>query len=289
MAWRGPSVALLLAGLALGGLADWQPSPPPAARGGYQVLAADFHVHSFPGDGALSPFDLIGEARRRGLQAIAITNHNRVGAARLGRWLSRRLGGPLVLVGQEITNPAYHLVAVGIHQAVDARQGAADAIDAVHAQGGVAIAAHPTARFWKGFDEVALGRLDAAERVHPLVYAHPRRARELAEFFARAEARGRGLASVGSSDFHVLAMLGLCRTYVFTREASEPGVLEALRAGRTVVYDPSGTAYGPPELVRLMEDVPHAPPPRPGALARASGLCAWLGLVGLVLGGVFRE
>jgi PHP domain-containing protein len=289
MALRGASVALLLAGLALGWLADREPARPPAVRGGYQVLAADFHVHSFLGDGALSPLDLVGEARRRGLHAIAITNHNQVGAARLGRWLSRRLDGPLVLVGQEVTNPAYHLVAVGIETAVDARQDAADAIDAIHAQGGVAIAAHPHARFWAGYDEAALRRLDAAERIHPLVYARPREARELSEFFARAEARGRSLAPVGSSDFHAFAMLGLCRTYVFVREAGEPGVLEAVRAGRTVVYDPSGAAHGPPDLVRLLADDPPAPPAGPGRLARASGVCAWLGLLGLVLGGAFRE
>jgi predicted metal-dependent phosphoesterase TrpH len=286
---RRVSYALVSAGLVLGLASDIRPSPPSMARGGFQVLAADLHVHSFLGDGALPPWDLIGEARHRGLHVIAITNHNQVLGARVGRWLSRRRGGPLVLAGQEVTNPDYHLAAVGVDRAVDAHGSAAAAIDAVHAQGGVAIAAHPHAGYAAGLDEEAVRRLDGAERVHPLVYARPREARELAAFFARAEAGGKRLAPIGSSDFHVATALGLCRTYVLAREATERGVLDAVRAGRTVVFDPAGTAYGSPELVRLLDDVPHAPVAPPGRLARASGLCAWLGLVGLILAGAFRE
>ena len=38
----------------------------PLRYGDAVVLAVDFHVHSFPGDGSLAPWDLAAEARRRG-------------------------------------------------------------------------------------------------------------------------------------------------------------------------------------------------------------------------------
>ena len=47
------------------------------------------------------------------------------------------------------------------------------------------------------------------------------------------------MTAVGSSDDHGLGRIGLCRTYLFARDDSEEGVLEALRAGRTVVCNVS--------------------------------------------------
>jgi hypothetical protein len=289
MPWRPGWTALLLAGLALGTLDDCRPWPAaPAPRGGYQVLAVDLHVHSFLGDGALGPWDLIGEARRRGLQAFAITNHNQVATARLGRWLSRRWGGPIVLVGEEVTHPLYHLIAVGIETPIDARVPAAAAMEQIHAQGGVAIAAHPIARFWPGYDEAALKGLDGAERVHPLVYAHPDEARELEQFWERAQARRGALAPIGSSDFHV-GSLGLCRTYVFATEASERGILEAIRAGRTVAYDEGGRAHGDPAWQRLLAEAPPRAAAAGGGLRATGAVCSWLGLLGLALLGDVRS
>ena len=44
--------------------------------------------------------------------------------------------------------------------------------------------------------------------------------------------------------------LGVCRTYVFTQDTSEQGILDAIRERRTVVYD-RGQVYGDPALIRL--------------------------------------
>jgi hypothetical protein len=260
-------------------------APAPERRGDYFLLAGDFHVHSFFGDGALGPWALLGEAQRRGLHVFAITNHNQVRAARLGRWLSRRLGtGPLVLAGQEVTNPRYHLAAVGLTRTVDWRVPATQAIADIQAQGGVAIAAHPDLHYSWGIDDPARRLLDGAELVHPLVHGKPEGQAELADFRARASALQPRLAAIGSSDFHAMGALGLCRTIVFAREISEAGVLDAIRAGRTVVLDRQGLPHGPPQLAALLPGTTAAAPP-PLPRPTFGGLCAWLGLVGLVVGG----
>jgi hypothetical protein len=270
--------------LAVGGLfAMLAPSPvnePPPRRGPYFVLAADFHVHSFLGDGALAPWALPGEAQRRGLHALAITNHNQTWAARMARWMSRGRGGPLVLVGQEVTNPRYHIAAVGLARTVDWDVPALEAIDAIHEQGGIAIAAHPDLHFSWGFDDRARAKLDGAERMHPAVFVSPVKAGELEDFFSRASQQRPGLAAVGSSDFHAMSTLGLCRTYVFATEVSERGILEALRAGRTAVLDERGRPRGAPDLVPLIDGIASA-----SSLPSATmgGGVAWLGLVLLVL------
>ena len=73
----------------------------PIDLGGYRVLAADFHIHSSTwSDGALTPWGLVLEAERQGLDAIAVTAHNEVADAKVSRWFSRLIGGPTVLVGR---------------------------------------------------------------------------------------------------------------------------------------------------------------------------------------------
>jgi hypothetical protein len=280
-------VLLLLAAVAAAISGDPGGPPAPDRRGGYFLLAGDFHVHSFLGDGALGPWALLGEARRRGLHVFALTNHNQIRAARLARWLSLHFGGsdgPLVLVGQEVTHPRYHLAAVGLTRVVDWRVPAPQAIADIHAQGGVAIAAHPDLHYSWGIDDSGRRLLDGAELFHPLVYATPAGQAELADFRARARALQPRLAAIGSSDFHAMGTLGLCRTIVFAREVSERGVLDAIRAGRTVVLDGQRQPHGPAELVALLPGTAAAAPP---PLPRPSfgGLLAWLGLLGLVVGG----
>jgi hypothetical protein len=280
---RAISIVLLGAGVVAGTASDVLPDRVPLRRGGYFILEADLHVHSFLGDGVLWPWDLAIEARRRGLDAIAITNHNQVVAARLGRFIAKRMGTPLVLVGEEITAPDYHLIGVGIDQAVGGNRMATGAIMDVHSQGGAAIAAHPTRRFWPAYDAAAMRELDGAEVAHPLTYSQG--SKDLREFFAMLWlARGRA-AAVGSSDYHAFASLGVCRTYVFAREWTEAAVIEALRQGRTVAFDVEGIAHGEPELVALLGTrigPPHDPPVIRW-LAIVGRISALLGAAGLLL------
>ena len=270
MIWaRRAALALLTLGLLLGALADRLPERAPRRWRGRFVLAADLHVHSFLGDGAIGPWNLGREARRRGLDVVAITNHNQVFASRLGRWLSRRLGGAMILSGEEVTHPGHHLIAVGIERAVGWEAPAGEIIDAIHAGGGLAIAAHPERAYWPAFGPRELAGLDGSERFHPSIFRRPSGRDELAAFATRAAARPRPLAEIGSSDFHALALLGECRTFVFAREVSEAGVLEALREGQTVAY-----AEGDP--VPEFASVPPLPTVGAGAILFWLGLVAWL-------------
>jgi len=242
--------ALLITALAIGAAIDRPVARPPLSIGGYRVLAADFHTHSATwSDGALTPFGMVLEAERQGLDAIAITGHNEVVDAKVGRWFSRLIGGPIVLVGEEIlSEPRYHLIAAGISERVDFQQSAASAIDEIHRQGGIAIAAHPRTEFWPAYDAAAMQRLDGAEICHPMIYSMPDVQRELIEFAARGH-----VAAIGSSDFQGIGPMGMCRTFVFARDASEAGVIEAVRAHRTVVYGLPDRPFGDPELVMLVE------------------------------------
>jgi predicted metal-dependent phosphoesterase TrpH len=287
---RITSGILVIVGLIGGTFSDRAPDTPAVRRGGYNVIEADFHVHSFLGDGMLSPFALVSRARRKGLHAFAITDHNAIFGAKAGRWYSRLIGGPTVLVGEEITAPGFHVIAVGIDEHVTSRQSAAEVIDDIHRQSGVAIAAHPTRRYWAAFDDV-VRQLDGAEVMHTNAYASNQKGEEIISFYRRAEENDHRLTAVGSSDYHWFNSLGICRTYVFVRSNDEADILEALRAGRTVVFDRERNAYGDPELIRLLQDQPirldvgdyhYRGSGVVDVVTRSAG---WLGLIGLVLFG----
>jgi predicted metal-dependent phosphoesterase TrpH len=276
------SVSLVLAAIVAGAFPDARRENPPLFLGGYRVLAADFHVHMHPLSwSTLSPWDTVIEARRQGLDAFAMAAQNVIWPGKIGRWFSQHIGGPTVLVSEEIHTPRYHMVAVGIDTTIDWRRTAAQAIDEIHQQGGVAIAAHPVSDYWPAWDAAAMKTLDAAEIVHPLIYEGPDRYPQLQKFYGRKR-----LTAIGSSDYHGIGWLGVCRTYVFVKENSEQGVLEALRAGRTAVYDHEGHVYGNPELIGLAAETaalarPEGPPP-PTALNMFSRISGLLGLLGLI-------
>jgi predicted metal-dependent phosphoesterase TrpH len=242
MTLRPAALVLLVGGLTIGSATDVVPGSDPPRPGARRVLSADFHVHAFPGDGVLPAWELRKEAARRGLDVIAITNHNQRIAASLPTGSRDLL--PIVIPGQEITTPAFHLVAVGVRQVIDWRLPLPQMIDAVHAQGGVAIAAHPVKDSWRVADATALRRLDGTEAMHTLVETSSRGRQELLAFYGAAREQNRNVAAIGSSDFHAVAPLGGCRTFVFVDEVSERGVLDAIRRGQTVAADNHANVVG---------------------------------------------
>lgn len=275
---------LMAVSLVSGTLADRVPERAPLVAGGYRVVAADFHTHSSTwSDGALTPFGLVLAARRQGLDAIAITGHNQVSDAKAGRWFSSLIGGPIVLVGQELLGDGHHVIAVGTEHQIALPTVAAEVAE-VHRQGGIAIVAHPMPEFWAAFDDQVKDQLDGAEICHPLVYGNPKAQPAFEQFRA-----GHALAAIGSSDFHGLGRIGECRTYVFATDNTAAAIVDAVRARRTVVYAPGGKTFGDPALAALiasrtdLRDIATTDAPA-GWLDWISRVSGVLGLMWLVAG-----
>jgi PHP domain-containing protein len=287
------TVALLwVTGLVLGSISERRITSTPAVYQSFRVLSADLHVHSFPGDGALPPWALASEARRRGLDAIALTNHNQMLSWHLVQALALRSHDLLMLPGEEVTTPGFHVAAVGLERAVPWDRSASVIARAVHAAGGVAIAAHPDDRAGDAID-TAFAEIDGVETAHPVRHLSRKADRELDAAVARALAVHPTIAQIGSSDFHYLAPLGLCRTYIFAREVTVGGVLEAIRAGRTVACDGEGRTYGDPALARFVAArcgaAARGAPDLHVQLNRIAVWFAWFGALGLTLTGPRRQ
>lgn len=290
-------LAVWLVGLGIGSLLKIQPPSHPVvstvsvAGNTFQVLAADLHVHSFPGDGTLLPWDAAAEARQRGIDAIALTNHNHTLQwqllSALRSWMPADV---IVLAGEEVTSPGFHIAAVGIRHRVPWSRSPMEVINGIHEAEGLAIAAHPGSGDLQAYDEQALRALDGVEAAHPMKEGDDRRRKEIEAFYARARAIRPSIAAIGSSDFHREAPIGANRTFVFVTERSESGILDAVRGGRTAACDPEGHIAGAQPWSSLAADACRdamaqsaRPPAQAGGLLNAFAVgCALIGLVAMI-------
>ena len=108
---------------------------------------ADLHVHPSGNSVGRGTARAMYEAlRSSGLQVAVLADHNRVDVAQALVARSRDEGIPIdLVVGEEITTRGGHLVGIGLASVVPAGLSLAEAVAAVHEQGGIAVVAHPAA------------------------------------------------------------------------------------------------------------------------------------------------
>ena len=108
---------------------------------------ADLHVHTVHSDGSSTPLQVLRAARGRGLAVIAITDHDTItGALEAAEIAEHDPELPAVVVGEEVSSRAGHIVGLFLTSRVAAGLSAGETVARIHGQGGLAIAVHP---FWK--------------------------------------------------------------------------------------------------------------------------------------------
>ena len=130
------------------------PAPPPLAdrpsrrvlpaRAGRRWLAGDLHTHTVHSDGVLTVAELAVLAAGRGLDFIAVTDHNTVSHHTELAAAARRYGITL-LPGQEVTTDGGHAGALGDVGWIDFRREPDEWLDATEAAGGLLSVNHPFA------------------------------------------------------------------------------------------------------------------------------------------------
>lgn len=217
------------------------------------MFLADLHMHTNQSDGKLSLSELVDFYGARGFGAIAVTDHLCEVTSFLGKaarylgcslteesfathmeriaeegeraWRKYRM---LVIPGFEITkntlsnHRSAHVLALGVSRFIDPSLGIPELCQAIRAEGGLAVAAHPvstrkwekqTYHLWDRRHELA-NEFDAWE-----VASGPHLFPEVLHS---------GLPMLANSDFHVPAHMSSWKT-VFSGERSLGAVLDAIR------------------------------------------------------------
>jgi hypothetical protein len=202
------------------------PAPP-----GLTWLAGDQHAHTFHSDGVMSVPELALFAAARGLDFVAVTDHNTVSQHTCLPAASARYGVTLV-PGQEVTTELGHAGVLGDTGWIDFREPAASWLTAAEAAGGLMSVNHPFAAH--------------VSWVHPMPQRPP-----LLEVWHWSwldlswttplswwQAWDPSAIPVGGSDWHRPgsdAPLGTPTTWVLCADSGPAGVLEGLRAGRVAI------------------------------------------------------
>lgn len=186
----------------------------------------DLHVHTVASHDCLSPVEeVLRVARARGIDKVAITDHDEIGGALAARAIDR----DRVIVGEEVkTAEGIDVTGLFLEERIPGRQPAEEVVRAIRAQGGLVYIPHPFAG-GKGIGldllESLVGWIDAVEVFNARLHRADRNRR--AEEWARA----RGKPGGAGSDAHTLAEIGR-GTVEVPAFAGRDDFLDALRAGR---------------------------------------------------------
>jgi hypothetical protein len=173
------------------------------------------HVHSLYSDGTASVQEILDHVERRTtLDVIAITDHERIdGALRAAEIHAAGAFSFDLVVGEEVTTRRGHVLALFVTERIPALRPLEETLHAIHAAGGIAIAAHPLAPVPLSVGTRSLRRVrdhdhrdvyfDAIELFNPSYAGRVRQGARL-----DLNAAELGLPGVGNSDGHVLEGIG---------------------------------------------------------------------------------
>ena len=178
---------------------------------------ADLHIHSmYSKEDSVSKFPLwklkrmtveaiLKMAKKRGLSAIAIADHDNIEASYQAEKLAEK-NGLIIIPAIEVSTLDGHILAYGVKKNIKPKMNARATIEEIHRQGGLAVAAHPFS--YKGLNAfyslkrrkyVSLFSIDGVEIVS-CVTNISRKAKNTAKIM--------NLCVVGGSDAHCLSAIG---------------------------------------------------------------------------------
>jgi predicted metal-dependent phosphoesterase TrpH len=175
----------------------------------------------------MTPETLVRRAQQVGLDGVAVTDHNTMDAVEAARQAAA--GDLLVIPAEEVDTPGGQIIGLFLSEPIEPWQSPDEVIEAIHEQGGVALAPHPFDDFRKGLQplEVYVGQLDAIEGMNS------RCVRQKYNDRAVKFAQHHGIPCTGGSDAHFAREVGRAYTELtvdgFTQ--STHGQMESLKRG----------------------------------------------------------
>jgi predicted metal-dependent phosphoesterase TrpH len=186
-------------------------------------ISADLHVHTtYSKDSMITPKELIYYAKKRGLNACAVTDHNYLdGAYKIAKETDF-----LIIPGMEVSSTDGHIVALNVSELIPRGFSAVETVERIHKAGGVAIACHPYVYFKGCLRENVCSAFDAIEVINARAFPFKRsvkKAQEAAERF--------NLSRVGGTDAHYGPQIGYGYTEIEAEEATVEAIAKAIVAG----------------------------------------------------------
>ena len=186
-------------------------------------IRADLHVHTtYSRDSLITPKDLIYFAKKRGLNAVAVTDHNQLeGAYKIAKETDF-----LIIPGMEISSSDGHIVALNVRELIPKGFCAAKTVDQIHEASGVAIACHPYVYFKGCLRDKVCATFDAIEVINARAFPFKNSVKKAEEIAERLN-----LSRVAGTDAHYGPQIGYGYTVIEAAELSVEAVAKAIVEG----------------------------------------------------------
>ena len=205
-------------------------------------IKADLHVHTtYSKDSLITPKDLVYYAKKRGLNSVAVTDHNQLASA----YKIAKETDFLVIPGMEVSSSDGHIVALNVKELIPRGFSAVETVERIHEAGGIAIACHPFSSFKGSLKENICETFDAIEIINARAFPFKKsvkKATQTAEQF--------GLSRVGGTDAHYGPQIGYGYTVIEVTEPSVEAIAKAILEGHC---QPFGQPV--PFTLNLMQEI----------------------------------
>jgi predicted metal-dependent phosphoesterase TrpH len=184
---------------------------------------ADLHIHTFYSqDSTISPKELVFYAKKRGLTAVAVTDHNRIdGALKIAKETNF-----LIIPGIEVSSQNGHIVGLNLQGSIPKRLSADETVDKIHEAGGIAIACHPFALFKGSLGNNANSKFDAIETINASAFPFARSCKK-----AQKAADRLRKPTVAGTDAHYAPEIGFAYT-IIEAEPQVESITKAIAKGK---------------------------------------------------------
>jgi predicted metal-dependent phosphoesterase TrpH len=175
----------------------------PELSGG--TMLVDLHVHSCRSKDSLSrPEELIMWMGRRGVDVIAVTDHDAID----GAYEAARLAPGAVIIGEEIRTDCGEIIGLFLRDHIPPGRSPEETVERIHDQGGLVYVPHPTDHL-RGSTLTAVALERIVHDVDLIEVFNARVMRSVRNREARALAECRGLLMGAGSDAHRARDIGL--------------------------------------------------------------------------------
>lgn len=186
-------------------------------------MKCDLHIHTYYSyDSNALPKDIVDSAIEKGIDCLAITDHDEVEGA--NEVIEYAKGKPILIIpGIEVKSRDGDILGLNIRKPIPKNLSAEQTIEKIKEQGGLAIIAHPFGdwhAFKKDIKEL-VDKIDGIEIMNASVFIGNKKARELV--------KKHDLAFTAGSDAHYPKFIGRVYLEIPGKNLSIEQVLEAIR------------------------------------------------------------
>jgi predicted metal-dependent phosphoesterase TrpH len=192
------------------------------------MLKLDLHIHSkYSGDGTGSPKEIIKVLQKRGLNGMALTDHNSVTGSLKALEVAPK--DFIVIPGQEITTLDGHIVALGIKKNIERELSVEETVDKIIDFGGIPIVVH----LFRNMSGIKKNNFKKIHKKISAIEVFNSCSVPKSNLKSAKVAKQYKIGGTGGSDSHIPEYVGLGYTLVDTNDTCADSVLSQINKKKT--------------------------------------------------------